>query len=140
MLVPSLLFAKSEQFPDLVACSASFVSTFDTVMYEFLLSEDEKPEQQILGSGADYHFIFVIDRSGSMGFGSGRINTAKDAMDLFIRSLPKDCKFSVISFGSNFDALLPSVQDYNSSTSQSAITQIKTFDSNYGGTEILQPL
>ena len=114
MLVPSLLFAKSEQFPDLVACSASFVSTFDTVMYEFLLSEDEKPEQQILGSGADYHFIFIVDRSGSMSWESGRkIKNAKQAMDLFIRSLPKDCKFSVISFGSHFDALQPDVQDYN---------------------------
>ena len=41
-----------------------------------------------------------------------RIEVAKDALDLFIRSLPKGSKFSVISFGSAWDALKPSIADY----------------------------
>lgn len=51
-----------------------------------------------LTSGKDFHFTFIVDRSGSMG-GSG-IADAKDALEIFIRSLPVGCTFSIISFGS----------------------------------------
>ena len=65
---------------------------------------------------------------------------ATDSLDIFVRSLPKGCKFSVISFGSGWDALQPITADYNDTTSQNALEQIKNFDSNYGGTNILEPL
>ena len=43
-----------------------------------------------------------------------RIQVAVQAMDLFIRSLPKGCKFSIISFGSDFEPLHPEkFVDYN---------------------------
>ena len=35
-----------------------------------------------------------------MGFGSGRIGLARDALAIFVRSLPVGSKFSIISFGS----------------------------------------
>jgi hypothetical protein len=44
---------------------------------------------------------------------NNRMKVAKEAMDLFIRSLPKGCKFSIISFGSHWEALQPSVMEYN---------------------------
>lgn len=74
-----------------------------------------------MGSGADYHFVFIIDRSGSMGFGSNRIDTAKEALSLFIRSLPKDSKFSVISFGSHFDSLMPQVMSFDDESKNRAV-------------------
>ena len=40
-----------------------------------------------------------------MGFGSGRIGLARDALAIFVRSLPVGCKFSIISFGSSFSNL-----------------------------------
>lgn len=92
-----------------IACSISFVPTFDPVAPQdvFNVVKDEKPEQSMLGSGADYHFIFIIDRSGSMGFGSNRMGTAKEALTLFIRSLPAGCKFYIISFGTTWNCLQP---------------------------------
>ena len=97
--------------------------TFEPVAPQDVLQvvKDEKPEQSILGSGADFHFIFVIDRSGSMGFGKNRIATAREALSLFIRSLPTGCKFSVISFGSHWDCLKPDVMTFNDETKDKAI-------------------
>lgn len=69
-----------------------------------------------------------------MGFGGNRISTAKEALALFIRSLPKDSKFSVISFGSHFDSLMPEVMTFDDESMNRAVGQIADFSANYGGT------
>jgi len=88
--------------------------------------EDEKPEQIKLSCGSEFHFIFVVDRSGSMGC-LNRMQLAIDAMNIFIRSLPVGCKFSIISFGSNFDNLNIEGQDsikYSDNSKESALNLI----------------
>jgi len=125
MMVPQLLYAEHPETGE-IACSVSLVPTFDPVAPQdvFNVVKEEKPEQSILGSGLDYHFIFIIDRSGSMGFGSSlgdRMATAKEALTLFIRSLPADSKFSVISFGSRWDCLKPDVMTFNDETKDLAV-------------------
>ena len=47
-------------------------------------------------------FIFLIDRSGSMYWGEKPIKTAKEALKLFLHSLPDGSYFNVVSFGSHF--------------------------------------
>ena len=78
-----------------------------------------------------------------------RMKLAIDALSIFVQSLPVDCRFSIISFGSRFDALFddaiedeihPEIMLYNDKNKDSALTQIATFGSNYGGTDILTPL
>lgn len=55
-------------------------------------------------------FTFIIDRSGSM---HGKpINVAKEALKLFIRSLPGGSYFNVYSFGSDFAKLYEKPQIY----------------------------
>lgn len=71
---------------------------------------------------------------------NNRMEVAIQALDLFIRSLPKGCKFSIISFGSCWEAIQPSVMDYNDETSRESIEKLKQFEADLEGTEILQPL
>ena len=55
------------------------------------------PPSQSVNAGKDYHFMFILDRSGSMGASAGahgtktRIELAKAALKLFVKSLPKGC-------------------------------------------------
>ena len=114
MLVPELLYTETAD-PKEVACSVSLVPTFEPVAPQdaFEVVMDEKPETMMLGLGSDFHFIFIVDRSYSMSE-NRRMEICKEALVLFMRSLPEGCTFSIISFGSQFKPLnLGSVLDYN---------------------------
>lgn len=71
-----------------------------------------------------------------------RMQIARDALTLFMRSLPEGCSFSIIGFGNDFQSYDPNnpIQQYNESTKNSAVEAIKGFEENYGGTEIREPL
>ena len=125
-----------------MACAAALVPTFDAVAPQdfFKLSKDEKPESVKLSPGDDFHFIFLVDRSGSMGM-FGRMKIAREALTLFMRSLPENSTFSIVSFGTDFAYLGGKpFQTYNDASKNDAIKQIEGFDSNFGGTDIYRPL
>ena len=111
-------------------------------------------------------YIFLIDRSGSMS--GQRIEAAKEALIIFLKSLPEDSYFDVVSFGSNHEYLSTKISTTNSiinsvkkvanriksailnksnesmkysdSAVSNAINTIKKFNADFGGTEILAPL
>jgi len=59
---------------------------------------------------SDCEFVFLVDESGSM---SGyKIESVKNALQLFLRSLPCNCHFNIISFGSNYVPLWPNSVPY----------------------------
>ena len=69
MMAPQLFYAEDPDGSGEIACSATLVPTFDkSIALEnaFNVVQGEKPESISLSEGSDYHFIFLIDRSGSM--------------------------------------------------------------------------
>ncbi|CAF1222422.1 unnamed protein product [Rotaria sordida] len=89
---------------------------------------------------ATNEFIFVIDCSGSM-HEQNKIGLAREAMLLFLKSLPLDCQFNIIQFGSNHEALFDEVTSiYNEKNVQKAERLINQLRADLGGTELLEPL
>lgn len=136
-------YAKIED-SDVLAVSVSLVPTFDPVYPQdfFEVDEDEKPEQLALSNGADFHFVFIVDRSGSMGM-NNRMQIAKDALSLFVKSLPSDCSFSVISFGTNLKTIKiegNEVIEYTDDSKNIALDEINKFAENLGSTDIKSAL
>lgn len=99
--------------------------------------EDENDDFLMGSTQAEY--IFVLDRSGSM---SGKtMKRAKEALVLFLNSLPMGSKFNIVSFGSRYSFMFKKGSvDYNSDNLSKAIKKIKKMKADYGGTEILEPL
>ena len=79
------------------------------------------------------HFIFLLDRSGSM-YG-GRIAKAKESLIFFLKSLPMNSKFNVISFGNSYSPLFDSFMETNDANVTKAINIIETFKADMGGTK-----
>ncbi|CAF3685831.1 unnamed protein product [Adineta steineri] len=88
-------------------------------------------------------FIFIVDCSYSMD-DENRINLARDALRLFIRSIPPDAHFNIIRFGSNYEILFPYTTHlttvYNEQTAKQADDIARTMKADLGGTELLTPL
>jgi hypothetical protein len=82
--------------------------------------------------------VFVVDRSGSM---HGKIDTLVAALKVFLKSLPANgTKFNICSFGSRYSFLFKKSKTYDESSLKEALEHLNTFDSDYGGTEMLDPV
>lgn len=84
-------------------------------------------------------FVFVVDCSGSMQ-DAGKIGLAQEAMTLFLKSLPVDCRFNICRFGSSFQTLFPESAVYNEETCKAAGELVHRLAADLGGTELLRPL
>ena len=69
-----------------------------------------------------------------------RIGKAKEALVLFIKSLPQDTYFNVVSFGSGSDNMFPQSVKYSDKEVDSAVIKVKEMSADMGGTEIYNPL
>ncbi|XP_037026786.1 von Willebrand factor A domain-containing protein 5A-like [Bradysia coprophila] len=82
--------------------------------------------------------IFVLDRSGSM---MGRsIALAREALLLILHSLPADCYFNIVGFGSTHTSVFPTSVKYDEENLKRAKAHARALDADMGGTEILAPL
>ena len=65
-------------------------------------------------------YIFLVDRSGSMG--GQRIETAKRALVMLLRALPtQNTWFNIFSFGSHSDSLWPQSVQYGEQSMMEAV-------------------
>ena len=107
------------------------VTNIDTV-----IDQDELTGYMLEKIKSEY--IFVLDRSGSMH--GDRIKRAVEALKFFLKSLPVDSYFNIYSFGDKFDTVYEKSVKFNQENLNDAIVQISSFDADYGGTEIYDPL
>ena len=83
-------------------------------------------------------FIFLIDQSGSME--GKEINLVKNALLLFIQSLPQGSYFQLIGFGSDFKKYNENPVIYDQKNVTKIINVIKNLKADMGGTDIASPL
>ncbi|CAG9320930.1 unnamed protein product [Blepharisma stoltei] len=83
-------------------------------------------------------FVLILDRSGSMS--GARIKLAREAAALFIRSLPEDSFFNIVSFGSSYNKMYNENKKYDSCTVEEATRTVIQYDANMGGTNIYDPI
>jgi hypothetical protein len=98
--------------------------------------------KEILRAEISSVLFVIVDCSGSMTE-DNRIGLAKEAMLLFIRSLPVGSHFNIIRFGSHFEIhfkneILTVV--YDEQTAKQAENLTRSMSANFGGTELLEPL
>ena len=123
---PKLVYQRSADYPGQVAVLAQFLPTFVVEKEKKLFTTTSGLDEQDVSTSIDsnYQFIFVVDRSGSMGCNS-RMQITKDAMRLFMQSLPSKCDFGVISFGSNADWMFRSnTLEYNNQSRDESLNKI----------------
>ncbi|KAM7337774.1 hypothetical protein ACRRTK_003893 [Alexandromys fortis] len=102
------------------------------------------PEVEL--SKARGEFVFLMDRSGSMGLPMNnqnsqlRIEAAKETLLLLLKSLPMGCYFNIYGFGSSYEKFFPESVKYTQETMEKAVQRVKDLKADLGGTEILKPL
>ena len=112
---------------------------YATLGAEGLNKWEEFEEMGYLLEKVKGEYIFIIDRSGSMD--GERIELAKKALIVALKSLPYDSYFNICSFGSSFTMMAPqSVKSSEQSINQAIQGHIQSISADMGGTEILQPL
>mmetsp|Transcript_8048 Transcript_8048/g.12312 ORF Transcript_8048/g.12312 Transcript_8048/m.12312 type:complete len:924 (+) Transcript_8048:230-3001(+) len=86
-------------------------------------------------------FIFILDRSGSMGNGN-KITQLETAMSTIMQSLPSDSLFNIVGFGSNYQFLFEEGSEpvSNETSYNTALSYIDSLLANFGGTEIFSPI
>ena len=84
-------------------------------------------------------FIFLVDRSDSMS--GGFINSARETLILFLKSLPEGCNFNIVGFGSRYEKKFSAASvPYTQETLDKATWHAREMQANLGGMGLLQPL
>lgn len=101
----------------------SFIPKFCSLDLEDAKVQVRESEKiQVDFDAAKGEYIFLLDRSLSME--GNRIVQAKTALVLFLRSLPVDCYFNVISFGRVYQKLTEQSQKNSTDSISFAINKV----------------
>ena len=87
------------------------------------MKEEESDSESVDLCAQEY--IFVMDRSGSMYFGEKAILMAKEALKVFLHSLPEGSLFNVCSFGSDYSLIFEQSVLYNQEHLEMALSVIE---------------
>ncbi|KAL7056647.1 hypothetical protein AAHC03_020556 [Spirometra sp. Aus1] len=120
---------------DAEAVTGDFLTAFDCITANFL---PQFPRREERASGSHREIVFLIDRSQSMAGESMQL--AKRALLIFLESLPPDCRFQIVGFGSTHEALFPEPLDYNEESLERALAYQEAMEADMGGYTIMRAL
>ena len=124
--------------------SGDFVITFNTELkpcaykYKDYYAINFNFPTQNDNSDIPKSYSIIIDRSGSMN--GTKMDNAKEALKLFVSSLPKDSYFNIISFGNSYMGLYQSPVKYSDKNIKITLNHINNMSANMGGTELYKCL
>jgi len=135
-----------------IANDKDFILLIDTIGVPFVHWTIEKNKEDIFSHAVSVmpnikekipvstELIIIVDRSGSMS--GARMNRAKDAMLLLLKSLDLDSniRFNVVSFGSSFSFLFGNSFDLNEDSLTTSFEHIVDMTADMRGTDILSPI
>jgi hypothetical protein len=103
----------------------------NAAMATFIPTEDDC--RQARNNEETNEFIFVVDCSGSMT-SENKIDLTREAVMLFLKSLPANSQFNIIRFGSNHVALFPEITvPFNEANIRKVEQMISNMQANLGG-------
>ncbi len=128
MLRPELIW---EEHKDQVAVMVSFVPTFQHIESNsegVFVGRVPKSTTQI--NGEEFFYVFLVDHISSMG--GQRVEITKDALKLFMHSLPPKCKFQIISYGTGYSMMggEQAYFEYNQESMEKALGYIDALSEN----------
>ena len=128
---PTVVYSRN---PEETIEHAKLIENQDDADEQIEIVEETKEDAEV-----NKEYIFLIDRSGSM---YQTIILARKALVLFLQSLPEGSLFNICSYGSEFEFLFKGVRSvtYNDQTLEFAQKAVSTFEADFGGTEIYNPL
>ena len=115
-----------------------FNSASDNDAYEAYLQNSVKDSYKVSALKSKGEFVFILDRSGSMS--GNRIQMAIQALQYFLKSIPPDSYFNVVSFGSSYNMMFNESKQYSEEIIEKAIQEISLYSDDLGGTELYYPL
>ncbi|XP_051252707.1 von Willebrand factor A domain-containing protein 5A isoform X26 [Dicentrarchus labrax] len=140
--VELLIYYKDAHQPTAVVEAGQASAKPGTLMGDPVVMMSLYPEfpQAVMSSVASCgEFVFLLDRSGSMGQ-ENRIGSARNTLLLLLKSLPMGCYFNIYSFGSSYQHIFPKSVEYSQKTMEEALKTVEEMGADLGGTEILNPL
>lgn len=132
LLKPYMLLMKHPKYDNDYALYYSF-----NPYYNFIQQSKGKVSSPLIEDFKG-NFLFLLDRSGSM-YGN-RIEYAKTSLIYFLKSLPNESFFNVISFGSEYSPMFNNFAQINDNSIEKAIEALMKYDADMGGTELYPAL
>ena len=129
------------QYPycSMVSFFPNFNDSNDEDTFQAIMKDSVKDNYEVNLLKAKGEFIFILDRSGSMS--GHRIDMAKKALKLFVKSLPPDSYLNIIGFGNDYQCLFDKSQKIDEDLLDHVLNHdIPKIKADLGGTELYKPL
>lgn len=68
------------------------------------------------------------------------MNSVKETLQIFLRSIPEGTLFNIVGFGTNTKSLFGQSREYNEQSLATAVAFVEKMFANLGGTNIIKPL